>query len=94
MLGVAVMLLLVMPVAFACLYSGEVPEAVAVNSVMRSIDTATSTVNVPAMASVIVQRAVPVRVSGSPSPVELKVVVAAEGLLIVMPVPPACHVHA
>ena len=68
--------------------------AVTVNVAVLAIDTDTSTVFVADTLSVIVHRAMPVRVSGEPSPVLLNVVLAAVELVIVIPAPPDSQVHA
>lgn len=55
------------------------------------MSTATSFVTVALAESVTVQRATPLRVSSSASPVEVNDVVAELGELIVMPLPPDSH---
>ena len=60
---------------------------------VRVMETATSTVAVVPALSVIVQRAMPVRVCGSARPELLKVVLAVAALVIVILAPPVCHAH-
>jgi len=60
----------------------------------RAMLTEMSTVVVDSAASVTVQRSVPVRVSGDASPVAVSVVATVVVESIVIPDPPAFHVHA
>lgn len=60
----------------------------------RVIETETVVVRTAPVLSVTVHSAWPVRVSPIERPVALNVVLAADGDVVVIPVPPLCHVQA